>query len=167
MLTNAETRKQTNILDDRINSLNLKGEISKSKLFSKCYADRENSVAINYNGDVYNCTARDFNPKNREGYLNKDGEIIYNEKHQQRMVARYSNHNCLKCNIFPICNICSQKKLEQQNKNLPCIRMINEDEKERILCAKIQMLINGNSIKSTQKYKPVDTDKSSNMQMFK
>lgn len=110
--------------------------------FNQCYADRKNSVVVNYNGDIYNCTARDFKPENNEGYLNKDGKIIYNEKHQKRMKVRFSNKNCLNCMIFPICNICSQTRLEQQNKNSQCLLFATEEDKEKLLLKKIQTICN-------------------------
>jgi len=34
-----------------------------------------NSVIVNYNGDVYKCTACDFAKTKREGKLNEDGTI--------------------------------------------------------------------------------------------
>lgn len=108
--------------------------------FDTCYADRKNSVVINYNGDVFNCTARDFKPENREGYLNGDGKIIYNEKYQKRMDVRFSNKNCMNCMIFPICNTCSQVRLEQQNKDIQCLRFASEEDKERLLLQKIRIV---------------------------
>ena len=44
-------------------------------IYSPCYADRANSVIVNYNGDVYKCTACDFAKTKREGKLNEDGTI--------------------------------------------------------------------------------------------
>lgn len=125
-----EMTKEVNDIEDRTNSPN--------QSFYVCYADRENSAAINYNGDVYNCTARDFRSENREGVLNQDGKIIYNENHQKRKEIRFSNKNCLNCDIFPICTICSQTKLEQQNKDAHCLGMFSEEEKEQLLLNKIK-----------------------------
>lgn len=82
---------------------------------SRCYADRKNSFVINYNGDVFQCTAREFIQQNREGVLKDDGYIEYNEKYYQRMGSRFSNPECLECKIFPICNICTQTRLEVGN----------------------------------------------------
>lgn len=123
---------------------NVVSEIEKSVnlldvTFDICYADRKNSIVINYNGDIYNCTARDFTPNKREGYLNPEGEIIYNEKHQERIRARFSNKNCQKCSIFPICNICSQIMIEHPNENIPCLRFFSEKDKKNILLKKVQI----------------------------
>lgn len=107
-----------------------------------CYADRENSVVINYNGDVYNCTARDFRPEDREGYLNSDGTVTYNDRHHKRMEVRFSNKNCRKCKIFPICNVCSQTKLNRQNEDIQCYGSYSEEYKEALLLKKIEMVCN-------------------------
>jgi uncharacterized protein len=113
-------------------------------LFHNCYADKENSVFINFNGDVYNCSAIDFKPEDREGYLDGDGKIMYNEKHQKRMEVRYSNKNCLNCMIFPICTICSQNRLALQNKDVKCLRSFSEEDKERLLLKRIEIASNNN-----------------------
>lgn len=118
---------------------------SYDTLFGRCYADWENEVVINYNGDVYNCTARDFTRKNREGVLNLDGTITYNEKHRTRMDIVYSDPLCLDCKIFPICDICSQKKLEKK-RGSQCLRGTGEAEKENLLAKYIQMLYNNRNI---------------------
>ena len=134
------------------NANNIEGKtIFLDKSFDTCYADKENSVVINYNGDVYNCTDRDFKQENREGYLNDEGVIIYNERHQRRMEARFSNQNCLNCRIFPICNICSQIKLEHQNNDVSCLRMMTDKEKEMLLSTKIQLEINDKMLKNNYK----------------
>ena len=41
----------------------------------RCYADRVNCIVVNYNGDLYKCTARDFIPENREGFLDREGRV--------------------------------------------------------------------------------------------
>ena len=118
--------------------------------FYRCYADRENSAVINYNGDVYNCTARDFNPQEREGYLNEKGEIIYNKKHHERMKIRFSGKECLNCMIFPICNLCSQNKLALQGTYKQCPRFYSEQDKEKVLLKKIETdIISGMDSKGT------------------
>lgn len=80
----------------------------------KCYADRENSVVVNYNGDVYKCTANDFISKEREGVLNLDGSITYNELYEERIAAKYTLEQCLDCKIFPICPACSRDRVNMK-----------------------------------------------------
>ena len=133
--------KETTEMNPAINKFKEKTNLT-DLTFDTCYADRTNSVVINYNGDVYKCTARDFKPENREGYLNEDGRIIYNEKYNTRMDIRFSNKHCQNCSIFPICNVCTQIRLDSQNENPQCLRFASEEEKKRILLKKIGLLTN-------------------------
>lgn len=98
-----------------------------------CYADKENNVVINADGNVFKCTARDFLPSNKEGYLSNDGEIVWNERFSKRMSAKYSNKTCLNCKILPICNGgCSQSKLESMQNDY-CFRNMDERDKEDLI----------------------------------
>lgn len=79
-----------------------------------CYGDMRNQVVVNYNGDLYKCTAREFSPETREGVLSPDGNLIWNERYHKRMSVKYSNPVCRECYIMPICNGgCAQNKLER------------------------------------------------------
>lgn len=81
-----------------------------------CYADNMNNVVVNYNGDLYKCTAREFDPATREGILHEDGCTEWNERYYNRMKIKYASHACRECNIMPICNGgCSQNKLERND----------------------------------------------------
>ena len=113
----------------------------RDTLRNSCYADKENHATINFNGDVFKCTARDFNPENREGFLNKDGSIEWNQKYYTRMDAKFKNSPCLNCNILPICNgSCSQKALE--NKDIEyCINNFDENRKIDIIKKKFLFAI--------------------------
>lgn len=140
---------QTNDIQKRIDELK---ELFRNESFNVesdhvnhrhcCYADKENNVVINSDGNIFKCTARDFLPKNKEGYLSEEGEIIWNESFERRMAVKYSNPTCIKCKILPICNGgCSQIKLEtKQNGN--CYRNMDENEKEELIikCLKDKIL---------------------------
>ena len=98
----------------------------------RCYADKTNHIVVNYNGDIYKCTARDFTKKNSEGVINDNGDIIPNERYSRRMEVVYGNKTCRKCRIFPICHGgCSQDKLDHHNKG--CIRGYSQQNVENIL----------------------------------
>lgn len=79
-----------------------------------CYADLRNSVVVNYNGDIFKCTARNFTSLKREGYLADDGNIIWeNNALERRLNVKPTNKLCLSCRLLPACmGGCSQKKLE-------------------------------------------------------
>lgn len=79
-----------------------------------CYADFDNHIVINYNGDIYKCTARDFRPEHRLGYLDASGKIIYNLKAAKRKETRLTKE-CLSCRLLPICTVCFQRRSESTN----------------------------------------------------
>lgn len=78
-----------------------------------CYADKVNTVVVNYNGELFKCTARDFASKNKEGVLGIDGELCWNSRYKKRLSVMNGTSFCLRCKIYPICHGgCSQMKLE-------------------------------------------------------
>jgi len=100
-----------------------------SRQVGRCYGDVENSVVINYNGQIYKCTAREFDEEHSEGLLQPDGMIAWNERHVDRLSVRYGNKTCRQCILFFLCHGgCSQNKLESLNRN-GCIRGYSEKEK--------------------------------------
>lgn len=77
-----------------------------------CYADRMNQATINYDGNIFKCTARNFSEENKEGLLNDNGEIVWNDNkvRQRYKIPSFDNEKCLKCKYLPICfGDCIQK----------------------------------------------------------
>lgn len=100
---------------------------------NSCYADKKNQATINYNGEIFKCTARDFKSENREGFLQEDGSVLWNEKHDNRMNIKFKNKPCLTCKILPICNgSCSQLALESQGQEY-CVHDFDEDQKTLVV----------------------------------
>ena len=87
--------------------------------YNTCYADNYNQAVINYNGNIYKCTARNFNEENSEGVLEKEGFIKWkNDKLMDRTNIRIAD-NCKKCKLLPSCpGVCSQKRIENKGKIL-------------------------------------------------
>lgn len=86
-----------------------------------CYADKINSVVINYDGSIYKCTARNFDAENRVGMLMKTGEISWNYSKLKEYCFASIPFKCQDCKLFPVCTgICSQKIIEMGDKT-PCI----------------------------------------------
>ena len=107
-----------------------------------CYADNPNHVSINYNGDVFKCTARDYSPERREGVLKEDGSIEWNERYHERMAIRYANEACRKCRVMPLCNgHCTQSKLDSTNRNV-CYIGRSEADKDRLIHHRLYELVN-------------------------
>lgn len=87
----------------------------------KCYADRWHGSAINYDGNIYKCTARDFTEENSCGYLQKDGRIKWKPERTFKRFAKatFDNKMCLNCKLLPMClGPCSQKIIETKEEDL-------------------------------------------------
>lgn len=109
---------------------------------TRCYADRKNFIVINYNGDLYKCTARAFTPALREGVLTYEGKIEWNERFRKRMELNKCSDICHKCNIFPICHAgCTQSKIEKKVSDDICPFKYSDKQKTRLLEQKIERRI--------------------------
>lgn len=107
----------------------------------RCYADGEDSIVINFDGNLYNCTAQDFTSDLSEGILRADGELIMNDRHEYRRQRLYDNETCLNCRIYPFCfGGCSQQQMVGTEKNI-CIRNWDEQEKENVITRRIMYLL--------------------------
>lgn len=141
------------VLDEKMDSIKLDGfmadsHMSPNSVLNSCYADKRNSVVINYNGDIFKCTARDFETKNRGGYINEDGELIWeNDYNNRRMNAKFNNKPCLTCRIMPLCNGgCSQHAFEYLDTgNEYCVYNGDEKEKDKIIITKVKELVDAAS----------------------
>lgn len=115
-----------------------------------CYADRYNCVVVNYNGDLFKCTARDFSNEKREGELTSDGHLQWNERFTKRMSARYSNPTCRNCDILPICNgSCTQNKLERGPVET-CYLEFDDDARKRCLIGSFYQRITGKTLSESE-----------------
>ena len=101
---------------------------------NSCYADKKNNALINYDGNVFKCTAVDFENVKREGFLASDGTIIWeHNKMETRLKSKFKNKPCLECRLLPICNgACSQKALEDQGHDY-CVLSYNDDKKNEVV----------------------------------
>ncbi len=107
----------------------------------RCYADRNNHAVVNYDGNVFRCTARDFSVENAEGRLSADGKIIWNDKSLRRDAIKWVNTACIKCYIYPLCGgNCSQSKLEASSHDR-CYHNYTEEEKASIVLQRVKWLI--------------------------
>ena len=107
---------------------------AKSYIVPYCYADDVNTAVVNYNGDLFKCTARDFAPKSKEGTLAADGTLRWNERLRKRMSIRHGSDTCLQCRIYPICHGgCSQMKLEAPEGISSCPKGYDDDKIQEIM----------------------------------
>lgn len=100
-----------------------------------CYGDKKNHILINFNGDVYGCTARDFNKKNSLGHLQRNGIIIYDEKFRKaRWESKFSKPICQTCRIAPLCGGgCRQRSFEDRDNPECTFGYSEEDIDKKIL----------------------------------
>jgi uncharacterized protein len=109
-----------------------------------CYADKRNSAVINYNGDLFKCTARDFTTVKRAGYLDEQGSLVWENNYlENRMDVKFKNKPCLTCRLMPICNGgCSQHALEAlEGKGEYCVYFGDDNLKDDIVRSKIEEII--------------------------
>lgn len=99
-----------------------------------CYGDKINHLLVNYNGDVYGCTARDFNKENRIGYLDLSGVVNFDkQKLEIRNNSKLSKAICKSCRIAPLCcGGCKQRAMEGLSFE-SCTFGYSEEKKDRII----------------------------------
>jgi uncharacterized protein len=125
----------SNLLKEKLAYFRSNGLISSSRsdidsFKDPCYADKQMHATINYNGEVFKCTARDFITSNKEGDLLDNGEIKWNNKYFDRLSSKLNNKPCQDCSILPVCGGgCSQTAIENMNNDY-CV--LDFDEKQKI-----------------------------------
>lgn len=80
-----------------------------------CPAEICNYAVINWDGLIYKCNGRTLYPENAVGYLEADGNIVWNLNRiaKRSGLATFENEMCLKCKMLPQCmGPCSQKLME-------------------------------------------------------
>ncbi len=95
-----------------------------------CYGDYTQNIVVNYNGDIFRCTARNFKPEHRLGVLAVDGTVVFNSNNSQRINSRFTK-DCTMCKRLPFCSICSQVRSESSDGFCP-IKISKEDIKVNI-----------------------------------
>jgi len=95
-------------------------------VFNRCYSDRFHHYAINYDGNVFKCTAQDYGEDKIIGRINPDGEISWNTKLLTELFSHstFDNERCLSCKSLPICMGPCITKNHEARKNgtpIPCV----------------------------------------------
>lgn len=99
-----------------------KFKLSKDLLFTLhkgcvCYADRVNYANINYDGNVYKCTAKDYQKDNSLGVIDESGDIIWKDENMTKVdnLPFFDNPKCLECHYLAICGgPCLSRKQNMQ-----------------------------------------------------
>ena len=143
------TEEDSALLIDAINYINSMGFVVSTfplaTILENCYADNYNQAIINYDGNVYKCTARDFSSEQPSGKLNSLGLIEWNAPLLLDRLALDIPQKCKDCLLLPSCTgICSQKKVEaKDNEQIPCpFEDLISKEDVILLNIKQQLVIN-------------------------
>lgn len=107
-------------------SKGLTEDTAQQEAQTHCYADYDSAMVINYNGDIFKCTARDFLHDNRTGTLEEDGSVTETERGRLYRKRKFCGE-CRTCRLLPICTVCIQKKTE----NGKCPISVTPEETER------------------------------------
>lgn len=115
-------------------------------VWHSCYGDKLNYLLINYNGDVYGCTARDFTKENRIGRIEPDGTIKYDiDTVTKRNDSKLSKAICQTCRIAPICGGgCKQRAIEASDSE-ECTFDYTENDMDNIILDIFEHSFNINS----------------------
>lgn len=130
---------EVDALEKKLSTLAIDNSDGRGYQGGACYADIPNSLVVNYDGNIFKCTARQFLPSHREGVLNKDGSISLLPQYFERMEARFINKACRECRIFPLCECCTQKRLERKTRD-ECVYSYGEGEKEEIVRSAVKKM---------------------------
>lgn len=110
-----------------------------------CYADKQNQLLVNWNGDVFKCTARDFKTENRIGVITPDGEIIYDkDSPYPQIITKIPSEKCLNCRIAPLCGGGCHRQYLEHNFSEACILRYSEKDKDRMVLDRFESLIQQN-----------------------
>lgn len=91
---------------------------------TSCYTENADQFVINYNLDVYKCTARDFDGTHSVGKIDGKGNFTPNGafyKYFSRPSPFTEHPECLECSFLPCClcgSLCPQK--QQENASFSC-----------------------------------------------
>ena len=120
------------LLADKLVELGFKVRYNDlDEIKNPCYGDRKNTMVINYNGDVFKCTAKDFTKENREGILNEVGDIVWEKSQEHRLSLKLSNPLCSQCRIAPLCGGgCSRYILDKKAMGQSSHCVFNDKEAE-------------------------------------
>lgn len=137
--TEGLTEKEQKI-KEYIQSKGFDKDTACQQLLTHCYADHDSSTVVNYNGDVFKCTARDFLRDNRTGILEADGSVTETEKGRLYRTRKFCSE-CVTCRLLPVCTVCIQKRIE----NDKCPASITAQEAENQLRMRMRLMSEGHT----------------------
>lgn len=115
-----EDRVAKSDIENSISVFNDKGFVVGSLTISQtsfhCVSDLYSQAVINYDGNVFKCTARAFDKAHRLGRLSKYGIIDWNQDKVRDYLSLDFASCCQECKLMPSCpGICSQTIMEARD----------------------------------------------------
>lgn len=105
-----------------------------------CYGDKKNHILINYDGNIFLCTARDFEEQNRFGFITKNGEIHWNEdKLNSYMNNKFTREICHNCKIAPLCGGGCRQRASESSDDTSCIYGYTHDDINDLIFKRFKM----------------------------
>ena len=104
-----------------------------------CYADRANTLLVNTDGNIFKCTAVDFeNAANDSNIFSDTWKQELSTKFEKRLKKRFANHNCLTCRIFPLCMGGCHKRVVSQSETDYCLFADREEAQKYLVLSIIK-----------------------------
>lgn len=141
--------QESHIKEDRKKAFRYAGEfiekgyaVSTSKQFNRarCPQEFNNNLSVNYDGNIYRCTAVDPCENNKDGVLLPDGTIRWEESYYKWNDVKYGNGTCRRCELFPLCHGgCTRDKLRLNADK--CVFGYNEQSRKNIALGRLKTLL--------------------------
>lgn len=108
---------------------------TRSSVLTPCYGDLRNHILVNYDGNIFFCTARDFNDQNSYGVIDADGNVHLDKtRYEYRMCSKFAREVCRNCRFAPRCGGgCRTQAVERPITNKCMYGYTSEDIDEFIL----------------------------------
>lgn len=104
-----------------------------------CYADRANTLLVNTDGNIFKCTAVDFeNAANDSNIFSDTWKQELSTKFEKRLKKCFANHNCLTCRIFPLCMGGCHKRVVSQSETDYCLFTDREEAQKYLVLSIIK-----------------------------
>lgn len=114
--------------------------VGPSHVRNSCYGDKRSHILVNYDGNLFFCTARDFKPENSAGRLNSDGTIAWNQaKYDSYYSCKFTRKACRDCRIAPLCGGGCRQRASESAHTAGCIYNYSQADIDRMILNRFSM----------------------------
>lgn len=120
-------------------------------LRNMCYADKANTIVVNSNGNIFKCTAVDFDKEKSESDISST-TIIEDlaSLFDNRINKRFANKSCMSCAIFPLCLGGCYKSVVNHHDTDYCIFNNKQEDKDKLVMTIIKDRIRRDMFSNSQ-----------------